>query len=216
MTSVNGVQKSGSNGLGKADFLNLLTKQLQFQDPLKPMGSTEFIAQLAQFRALEAGLETNKALESLLQENRTMNNMGATSLLGRRVEVAGGSISHKIDPSNGSNAENISYSLDNDASDVVIQVKNEAGETIKTITENGRRTQGTHQMTWDGTDRDGNAVSDGTYYYQGTARDQNGNVAAITTYAEGDVTGISYEDGGPFARINGMNVKVGDIVKILR
>ena len=38
--------------LGKEDFLQLLTVQLKFQDPLNPMQDTDFIAQLAQFSSL--------------------------------------------------------------------------------------------------------------------------------------------------------------------
>lgn len=39
--------------LGKMEFLQLLITQLKVQDPLNPMDSQEFAAQLAQFTALE-------------------------------------------------------------------------------------------------------------------------------------------------------------------
>jgi len=39
--------------LGKNEFLNLLITQLRYQDPLNPTNDKEFIAQIAQFSALE-------------------------------------------------------------------------------------------------------------------------------------------------------------------
>ena len=44
---------SAQQPLGKDDFLRLLVAQLSAQDPLNPMDSREFTAQLAQFSTLE-------------------------------------------------------------------------------------------------------------------------------------------------------------------
>ena len=41
------------NDLGKDEFLKILVTQLQTQDPLNPMDDKDFIAQMAQFSALE-------------------------------------------------------------------------------------------------------------------------------------------------------------------
>jgi len=46
-------KSGGTSALGKDEFLNLLVKQLQYQDPLEPSSDTEFIAQMAQFSSLE-------------------------------------------------------------------------------------------------------------------------------------------------------------------
>jgi len=42
---------TGSNELGKDQFLQILTAQLANQDPTAPMDSNAFVAQLAQFSA---------------------------------------------------------------------------------------------------------------------------------------------------------------------
>ena len=47
--------------LGKNDFLQLLITQVQHQDPLDPQSDTDFIAQMAQFSALEQMQNLNNA-----------------------------------------------------------------------------------------------------------------------------------------------------------
>lgn len=52
-TSTSKTREAKGDNLGKDDFLKLLVTQLQYQDPLNPMDDTDFIAQTAQFTALE-------------------------------------------------------------------------------------------------------------------------------------------------------------------
>ncbi|NLM74104.1 MAG: flagellar biosynthesis protein FlgD [Clostridiaceae bacterium] len=54
-------EKRNTGELGKNDFLQLLITQVQHQDPLNPSTDTEFIAQLAQFSALEQMQNLNKS-----------------------------------------------------------------------------------------------------------------------------------------------------------
>ncbi|MCB1340513.1 MAG: hypothetical protein KDK24_05500 [Pseudooceanicola sp.] len=46
-------------------FLKMLTAQARFQDPLKPIDSTEYAAQLAQFSMVEQQVLTNDTLKAL-------------------------------------------------------------------------------------------------------------------------------------------------------
>lgn len=52
-TTSSKTSKRNTGELGKDEFLNLLVTQLQYQDPLNPQDDTQFIAQMAQFSALE-------------------------------------------------------------------------------------------------------------------------------------------------------------------
>ena len=70
--------------LGKDEFLNLLVTQLSYQDPLNPMDSTESIAQLAQFSALEQMQNVGDQIESLRQASGLTD---AMLLQGQTVEA---------------------------------------------------------------------------------------------------------------------------------
>ena len=201
----------GIEALGKDAFLNLLTTQLRFQDPLKPMESTEFVSQLAQFRALESAQETSNTLAKLVQVTASMNNMGAANLLGRKVEVPAGALSHVA-----GKAENVLYQLDADAAEVFIQVVNQSGNIVKTFTINTPEGKGAHQVLWDGKDNAGNMASAGMYSYAGAAKSSDGTLTPIKVSSEGEVSGVSYGEGGPFVTVNGASIPVKDIVKVIK
>jgi flagellar basal-body rod modification protein FlgD len=60
---------NGGGALGKDEFLKLLTTQMSTQDPLNPADSTQMIAQLAQFSALEQMQNLNQQFENYRQDN---------------------------------------------------------------------------------------------------------------------------------------------------
>jgi flagellar basal-body rod modification protein FlgD len=57
-----------SQTLNQNDFLQLLVKQIQFQDPLNPKSNTDMAAQMAQFTSLQQASQMSSSL-SMLQAN---------------------------------------------------------------------------------------------------------------------------------------------------
>ena len=72
------------NALGLQDFLKILLTQLNYQDPLKPLDNQEFMAQVAQFTALEQSQRANEKLALLIANQAALQSVG---LIGRSVEV---------------------------------------------------------------------------------------------------------------------------------
>ena len=70
-------------------FLKLLLAQMQNQDPLQPIDSTEYVAQLATFSNVEQGLKMNQKLDQLLFQS---NISQASGLVGKSLLSADGTI----------------------------------------------------------------------------------------------------------------------------
>lgn len=75
------VQAPGSS-LGQDDFLRLLATELQYQDPMNPTDDKDFMAQMAQFSALEQMQNVAGGVAQLGQQNDFAEAVG---LIGREV-----------------------------------------------------------------------------------------------------------------------------------
>lgn len=66
-------------------FLNLLTAQLRFQDPLQPLDSTQFVAQLASFSTVEQLIGSNDRLDALLDRSEAGSVEAYAAWIGREA-----------------------------------------------------------------------------------------------------------------------------------
>ena len=82
-------QTAPQNSVTKDEFLRLFVTQLKFQDPLNPMDSAGFTAQLAQFSSLEQLTNINDGMKSLLLSQNSLQNALVTGLIGKRVGFQG-------------------------------------------------------------------------------------------------------------------------------
>lgn len=76
---------TSSSKLTLEDFLKVLLTQLTYQDPLKPMDNQEFMAQIAQFTTLEQTQQLNTNIQSLLNNQSSLQSVG---LIGRTVDIS--------------------------------------------------------------------------------------------------------------------------------
>lgn len=79
-------QPSRNATIDQESFIKLFLAQLQFQDPLEPVDNREFLAQMAQFSALEQARQTSQNTNDMLAVSATTQALG---LLNRQVDVAG-------------------------------------------------------------------------------------------------------------------------------
>lgn len=78
-------KQTGSNILGKDDFLKILITQLQNQDPTSPMQDREFIAQMASFSSLEQMTNMNQTMQQFLTFQTEASLLQQSQMIGKQV-----------------------------------------------------------------------------------------------------------------------------------
>jgi flagellar basal-body rod modification protein FlgD len=82
--------KTQDAALDYSAFLKLLIAQMQNQDPMEPMKSSDYVAQLATFSQVEKSVETNTRIAELLAAVQLQQ---AASLVGQSITTADGTTS---------------------------------------------------------------------------------------------------------------------------
>ncbi len=158
-------------------FLTLLTTQMRNQDPLKPMDSTEFVAQLANFSGVEQQVRSNDRLEQIYNLLAGGNAEGMASWIGREVRAPG-----KTEFAG--NPVDVAMTPVADADRTVLVIRNDFDQIV------GRRSLDAvdGRITWDGRNASGTELPHGTYgfsveSYKGDALldTQDGNVFSEVT-----------------------------------
>lgn len=80
------IDSISSATLGQNQFLQLLSAQLQNQDPLNPVTDTDFIAQIAQFSTLDSLQTLNASFAQMLRLEQLTQGAG---LIGKNVTFTG-------------------------------------------------------------------------------------------------------------------------------
>ncbi len=171
-------------------FLKLLTSQLQNQDPLSPMDSTQFTQQLVQFSQVEQQIQTNQQLQGLADSFKASTAGSSLSYLGRDAIMTSDTTAL---PSGGT--ANWDYNLATTADDVKLSVQDSSGREVFSST--GEKTAGDHLFSWDGTTTDGAAAAPGTYKLVVTATDSAGNTVSETTTTRETISGVDFSGATP-------------------
>lgn len=215
--SANSTSSSGASGstsaasLSQADFLQLMTAQLQAQDPTQPMDNSQFASELAQFSQLSATQDMDSTVQTLssnlstaLQTSQVISSAG---LVGRQVLVQQPSADLTAGtPVNG--AVNVAA-----AGDVQLSIKDAQGNLIKVL-DLGQQQPGLATFSWDGTDNNGSPVASGSY---ALSANNAGSTAPLNTYVAGKVSGAGFGGSnlGTILQVAGIgSVPLSQIVQI--
>lgn len=207
-----GPQAPADGGLGRDEFLELLTTQLRFQDPLNPISNQEFAAQLAQFASLEQMQQMNASLRSELLIGQSLNNAMAAGMIGRTVRVASDQFAIPAAPAGGDPGAVVLPRLyvDSAAGDATVAIQDATGRTVRTL-HVAAGGSGPTEVVWDGRDDEGAELPPGAYRFAVTVLE---GAAAVPTYVEARVDRVRFDDGATQILMGDLAYTLADVVEI--
>ena len=182
--------------LGKDQFLKLLVTQLKYQDPLDPMKNDEFIAQTAQFSALEQMQQVNENITKQSGLYQQVVNAATVQYIGKSVLTPG----NKVELTAG---QPVQFGADvPSAANLTVNIKDRFGRVVDTLHLNTDKADRL-DIEWDGHNSDNQPLPDGTYKFEIQGINSSGEVVLPVALTKGKVTGISNKNGKTMLSVDG-------------
>jgi flagellar basal-body rod modification protein FlgD len=212
-TSSSTAQAAGTVGAqqlaGNFDtFLQLLTTQLQNQNPLDPLDTNQFTEQLVEFASVEQQVNMNTNLQTLISLQQTAQATSAMQFLGSNVTI--NSNTAALSNATGTPAT-WSFSSPSPATGTVT-ISNSTGQVA--YSGNISLGTGSQTYTWNGQGNNGVAWPDGNYTLAINATGANGQPVTISTQVQGVVSAINVSQNPPQVTVGGQSYPITAIQAI--
>ena len=202
--------KKKSSTLTQEDFLSLLTTQLAYQDPTKPVDNAQMVSQMAQISTVDGITSLNSSVSNLSTVVTSSQALMASSLVGQKVLLpsstgymtSGAGMSGVVATGEG-------------ASDLTISIKNSSGAVVYQTNVSGEQA-GNVPFNWDGKDSKGNALPEGKYTVSATGL-VDGKSQALSGLVYGKVNSVTLGSNSTSTalNINGLgSIELGNILEV--
>jgi len=189
------------------DFLTLLTTQLQNQDPLDPLDSSEFTQQLVAFTGVEQQIQANQNLEVLAELTR-LNNVGSTAnYLGNEAFIESPTGDHSND------GVTWQYFNEDSAQALTLRVVDDSGATV--YQQSGAELVGTQTFAWDGFTAGGTLAPPGNYTLEIEAIDADGDTLNPRIGVQETITSVDNSGFEPIFTVGPNQVTQSEILRLI-
>jgi len=215
MTTVNtgvqptaGLPPASQASLASADFnmfLKLLTTQMQNQDPLDPMDTSEYTQQLVQYSQVEQSMQQTGALRDILSRLSAAEMAQASGFIGREAEFDTNVAGLSAKPAEWA------YSLPREATSITAVIADETGRTVATkVLEAGKD----GRFVWDGALQPSGAAPHGLYSLALKAVDASGNSIPANVRSVGVVDSVTSASGSVMIGVNGAQIPASALIGV--
>lgn len=196
--------------LEQEDFFALLSQQLAYQDPFKPVDNSEMIAQMASFTTAEGITKMGNEFAGLKGVLSSSQALEASSLVGKKVLIpsdTGYSMEDK--------GLSGSLSTKTGAYSVMVDVQDKNGAVVKTLTL-GDIDTGNQRFNWDGLDSQGKRVAPGKYTFNAHGMvNGKGERLESNVYAHVESVSLGGGQAGVSLNLKGLSgIKLVDAIEV--
>ena len=189
-------------------FLSLLTSQLKNQDPLSPVDSNQFTAQLTQMAGVEQQLLTNELLKSLVAAQGGGDLASASNYIGKDATAAWSATKFK------DGKADWSYEVASNADSVKLEVLDGSGNVVWSG-DAPAKTTGVHEFSWDGEATTGNdGQEDQVYTLKVVARDAAGGAIDAQVLTRGRITGVEMYEGEAYLTVGNAILPLSSVIAL--
>jgi len=216
-SSTTGTTTTGSSGTsnvagaqtlaGNFDtFLQLLTTQLQNQNPLDPLDTNEFTQQLVEFASVEQQVNMNSNLQTLISLQQGQTDTAALQMLGDTVTINSTTAALSSTSSAAWNLNSAS------PANATVTITSSSGQ----IAYSGTTTlnAGNNTYTWNGVGNNGVTWPAGNYTISVSATSASGQSVTVTPQVQGVVSAINITQSPPQVTVNGQSYPLSQIQSI--
>jgi flagellar basal-body rod modification protein FlgD len=196
--------------LQQEDFFALLSQQLAYQDPFKPVDNSEMIAQMASFTTAEGITTMGNEFAGMKEVLSSSQALEASSLVGKKVLIPSneGYLSKTGDLSGSINSKTGAYNT-------MVTIENSAGVVVSKISL-GDIGAGNKRFSWDGLDNEGQRLPEDTYTLKanGTVSGK-GEELMVATYAHVESVSLGGGQAGVNLNLQGLGgIKLSDAIEV--
>lgn len=189
--------------ISESGFLQLITTQLQDQNPLQPTDPTQFLAQIeglsevSSLQGMQSSLQGSQVLSGASLLGKTVLAPGSTATL-----AAGGTVSGAVTAPAG-------------ATSLTVTVQDGSGNTVKSFAVSPQAS-GLTPFTWDGTTSAGTAAPSGVYTLS-VAASVDGASQSVSPLVQSQVTSVTIDSTTQALDVNTDNgtVPLSSVVSIM-
>lgn len=202
---------AGSGALAKTSadfnmFLKLLTTQMQNQDPLDPMDTSEYTQQLVQYSQVEQTIQQTSTLKDILARLSTQDMAQASGFIGREVQLDTPFAGLSTAPAQWA------YEAAHPVASIVATITDASGAVVDTRPISG--TAATGRFSWDGKLANGKQAPEGAYSLSLAAVDRSGEKVPVMVTSVGTVKDVVLRDGALLLGVGGIQLPASSLIKV--